>query len=511
MYAPIFLIYPVGLFPQGAIAMRVGILSLLHESNTFIQTPTVMEMFERDGLLKGEAIYQAFDGGNHEISGFIEGLEEAGIEPVPVFYAATTPSGRITKATCDELMEMMFEAVDGAGEIDGWLVAPHGANAGEGDDYRDLDGYWLSRLRDNVGGEIPIVCTIDPHANLSPRMAKACDATIAYRSNPHMDQKVRGLEAAGLIARTLRGEIRPVQSASFPSVGINIERQLTSAEPCLPMYELANELLEDEKVLSNSVVLGFPYADVEEMGSAFVVVTDGDRELAKELVSRLSQYLVEHQKEFIGEYNTVENAVDRALAVEGPVCLLDMGDNVGGGSAGDGTTIAHELHRREEKRSYVCLYDPDSVEAARKTGIGGQVSLRMGGKTDDMHGSPLDAEVLIRSLHDGSFREPLVRHGGRTEFEMGLTAIVETDSGLTVALTSQRVVPVSLRMMTSCGLDPTEYQVIIAKGVHAPVAAYEPVCDELIRVDTIGSTAADMRGFDYEFRRHPMFPFEEIE
>ena len=490
--------------------MRVGIIALLHESNTFISTPTTMGSFRQDGIFTGRAMYDHYSGGHHEVSGFLEGLESAGIDALPIFHAATTPSGRITRETCEELMQMMFDEVEAVGEVDGYLVAPHGANSGEGDEYRDLDGHWLSRLREVVGSEKPIICTIDPHANLSPRMVAACDATIAYRSNPHLDQKQRGLEAAALMVRTLKGEVKPTQAGAFPPVGINIERQSTFAPPCLPMYELADEMLKETGVLSNSVVLGFPYADVEEMGSAFVVVTDGDMDRAQVLANQLADYLYAHRAEFVGEYIAVPNAVDMAVGQEGPVCLLDMGDNVGGGSAGDGTEILHELHRRGNTTGFVCIFDPESQERARDAGVGNRVVLDIGGKTDELHGASLNAEVRVRSLHAGKFRESEVRHGGRTSFDMGPTAIVETDTGIAISLTSRRAVPVSLGLMTSCDLDPAAFQVVVAKGVHAPVAAYEPVCTALIRVDTPGATAADMRGFEYEFRREPMYPFEEI-
>ncbi|MYF75446.1 MAG: M81 family metallopeptidase [Gemmatimonadetes bacterium] len=490
--------------------MRVGIISLLHESNTFISTPTTMDSFRRDGVFTGRAMYDHYSGGHHEVSGFLEGLESAGIDALPIFHAGTTPSGRITRGTCEELMRLMFDEVEAVGDVDGYLVAPHGANSGEGDEYRDLDGHWLSRLREVVVSEKPINCTIDPHANLSPRMVAACDATIAYRSNPHLDQKQRGLEAASLMVRTLKGEVKPVQAGAFPPIGINIERQSTFAPPCLPMYELADEMLEETGVLSNSIVLGFPYADVEEMGSAFVVVTDGDMDRAQVLANRLSDYLFVHRAEFVGEYIAVPDAVDMAVGQEGPVCLLDMGDNVGGGSAGDGTEILHELHRRGNTTGFVCIFDPESQERVRDAGVGNRVVLDIGGKTDELHGAPLRAEVRVRSLHAGKYRESEVRHGGRTSFDMGPTAIVETDTGITISLTSRRAVPVSLGLMTSCDLDPAAFQVVVAKGVHAPVAAYQPVCTALIRVDTPGATAADMRGFEYEFRREPMYPFEEI-
>ena len=492
--------------------MRVGIISLIHESNTFINTPTTIDLFRRDGLLTGDDITDRFGGGLNEISGFLQGLDDAGHEAVPIFYASTNPSGAITRSTCDILMDKMFSQLEKEGRLDGFLVAPHGANAGEGDDYRDLDGHWLSRLRDVAGPDIPIICTIDPHANLSHRMISACDATIAYRSNPHLDQRERGLEAARLMARTLAGEIKPVQAAAFPQVAINIERQLTAAPPCRPMYELADRWLARDGVLSNSVVLGFPYSDVEEMGSSFIAVTDNDPGLAQHIADNLARHLYEHRAEFEGEFIGIEAAVQKAFEVAGPVCLLDMGDNVGGGSAADGTLIAHALHGRSQPRSYVCLHDPAAVqEILGSSSIsGGRMSLDMGGKTDDQHGPPLHTDVTIKSLHDGHFTESEIRHGGRTEFDMGPTAVVETNSGLTICLTSLRTVPVSLGMMTSCDLDPSDFQVIVAKGVHAPVAAYSPVCNALIRVDTPGATAADMKRFEYKFRRRPMFPFEGL-
>ena len=489
--------------------MRVGILSLIHESNTFAVTPTTIDMFRRDELLVGEDVRRVYAGGHNQISGFLAELEGSGIEAVPVFHASTPPSGTITPETCDELVGLMFEALAGAGELDGYLVSPHGANAGEGDDYRDLDGFWLTRLRERAGDR-PIICVIDPHANLSARMVEACDATIAYRSNPHLDQKQRGVEAAILIARTLNGEIRPVQRAAFPPFGMNIERQGTTEWPCLPLYELANSQLEQPGVLSNSVVLGFPYGDVEEMGSAAVVVTDDDPELAQRLADEMAAYMVAHRAEFVGEYMTVAAAVDQAVAQDGPVCLLDMGDNVGGGSAADGTLIAHEIHRRGSTTAHVCLYDPESQARAREAGVGARLELSMGGKTDDRHGETLRVQATVKSLHEGQFEESEIRHGGYTHFDMGPTAVVTTESGLTISLTTLRTVPVSLGMVTSVGLKPDDYQILVAKGVHAPVAAYREVCPALIRVNTAGATAADMRTFDYQYRRRPLYPFEEI-
>ena len=137
------------------------------------------------------------------------------------------------------------------------------------------------------------------------------------------------------------------------------------------------------------------------------------------------------------------------------------------------------------------------------------MTLSVGGKTDQLHGAPIEVAVTVRSLHEGQFRESQPRHGGITEFDQGRTALCETDSGLTLMLTSLRMVPFSLQQLISCGLDPRQFRILVAKGVNAPIAAYREVCDRFIRVNTPGSTCADMTQLEFVHRRRPMFPFEK--
>jgi len=487
--------------------MRVGIVGIQHESNTFLSVPTTNEHFQSGAILTGAEIRREYGDAHHELSGFFSGMDHAGIEAVPLFFAWSLPSGAITDETARWLIESLLDAVDAAGPLDGLLVAPHGAAVSE--PYPDFDGHWLTLLREKVGSDLPMIGTLDPHANLSQKMVDATNALIAYRSNPHLDQRQVGRQAADLMTATLRGELNPVQAAALPPLSINIERQLTSASPCLEMYRLADAMLERLDVVANSVILGFPYADVEEMGSAFIVVTNQDEPLARKSADELAAYLVEHRSEFQPQLIDIGESLDRASTAASPVCLLDMGDNVGGGSPGDSTHLLHALYERQVAGSFVCLYDPESVRKAVDGGVGNRVYLELGGKTDDRHGKPLEAEVSVVSLHDGKFSEHEARHGGRTHYDMGTTVIVETDRGQTVMLTSRRMVPFSLAQLTSCGIVPSEYQILVAKGVHAPTAAYAPVCPTLIRVNTPGATTADMQSLEFHHRRRPLFPFED--
>ena len=490
--------------------MRVGIIALQHESNTFIQSATELPDFEYDVLATGDAIYPVFKDSAHEIGGFFASLSETDIEAVPIFVARALPGGTITQPTVESLLQQMLEELKNAGPLDGLLVAPHGAGVSE--NARDLDGYWLTQVRDVVGPDLPIVCTLDAHANVSQTMIDTCNATIVYRSNPHIDQRDRGIEAARLMQRILDGEVKPTQGACFVPLAINIERQHTSSEPCASLYQLADEMLKTPGVLSNSIILGFPYADVQEMGSGFIVVTDNDRKLAQQLADQLGETLIQRRDEFRAHLVGIDDALDRAEQLEGPGCFLDMGDNIGGGSPADGTTILHAIKQRGGPTSFACLYDPEAAQQAIAAGPGATLAqLAMGGKTDDQHGAPLVCDVTVMSIHDGHFKEPAVRHGGKTEFQMGPTAVVKTSFGLTIMLNSHRTPPFSLGQLTSCGIEPADYQILIAKGVQAPLAAYSPVCPNLIRVNTPGVTSADMEQFQYQYRRQPLFPFESID
>lgn len=486
--------------------MRVGIIALLQESNTFLDRPTTIEHFQQDLLALGEAVRRRLADAHHEVGGFFEGLSRAGIEAVPIFAARALPFGTMTSRTLARLMETMFAELDRAGPLDGILAAAHGATVSR--PHGDVDGHWLGELRRRVGPKIPIVCTLDLHGNLSRGMIEACDASIAYRTNPHLDQRQCGLKASSLMARTLDGRIRPTQAAAMPPLAINIERQLTSAGPCRALFESADGILDRPGVLSNSILLGFPFADVQEMGAAAVVVTDDDLPLAQRLAGELGQLMWSRREDFLGQLIGIEEALELAAKSDGPICLLDMGDNVGGGSPGDGTHLLSAIVRGALGETFVCLYDPESVDRAAAAGVGRQVRLAVGGKTDQAHGPPWEATFTVLSLHDGKFEEPEARHGGFTTMDQGATAVVRWEGGLTVMLTSRRMPPFSLRQLTSFGLVPASFRIIVAKGVHAPVAAYEPVCRRLIRVDTPGVTTADMTRLRFTRRRRPMFPFE---
>ena len=486
--------------------MRIGIIAFLHESNTFSFQKANLESFQRDLLLSGLTICERMADSHHEVGGFFAGLAEASAQAVPLIAARTLPCGTIESKAFDTILSQIIDSLCETGDLDGILVAPHGATVSE--EHPDADGYWLNEVRQSVGKHVPIVGTLDAHANLSPLMVNSCDALVAYRTNPHLDQRARGIEAARLLTSTIREEILPVMEARFPPLAIGIARQCTEEPHLRPLYDFADGQLAIDGVLTNSILLGFPYADVSEMGSSVLVVTDDDRALAKQLADELAAKLWSMRSGFEGEFTSIQTAVEACRNSSDRICLLDMGDNVGGGSSADATHLFAALACAELERCFCCLCDPEAVEICDEAGIGNTLQITVGGKTDALHGQPLTIEGRVRSLHHGKFQEPEPRHGGIVEFDQGLTAVFDTKSGLTLMLTSRRMVPFSLQQLISCDLDPTSFRILVAKGVNAPIAAYREVCKKFIRVNTPGSTCADMTQLPYKHRRRPMFPFE---
>ena len=488
---------------------RVGVAGLLHESNTFLSTPTDYESFATTDLTRGPALVERWRGARHELGGIVDGLAaEDDIVIVPLYATYAVPSGTITAEAFERLVGEMLDEARQAGALDGLLVALHGATVSEA--YPDADGEILTRLRQLFPRPTPILATLDLHANVSRAMAEQSDAMIAYRTNPHLDQRERGLDAARLMARTLRGEARPVQWLETPPLVIQISRQATSEEPASRLYQDAATAMERPGVLSASVAMGFYYADVAEMGASFWAVADGDVELARSAARWMAARAWAMRSELVGRLPDVEQAVAHARqATRHPVVLLDVGDNVGGGSPGDSTILLAEILRQQAPNALVVLYDPGAVTACVEAGVGARVALEVGGKTDERHGRPVAIAGAVRCLHDGRFEEREVRHGGWGLNNQGLTAVVETAERHTIVLTSRRMAPFSLQQILSLGVAPERKDVIVVKGVVAPRAAYAPVAAEMLAVDTPGVTADSPHGFAYERRRVPLFPLEE--
>ena len=488
-------------------SFRVALLGIYHESNTFVITPTVLDDFRNGKYLKGESIRKEYQLAHNEIGGMLEVLDKEGIEAIPLLFASATPGGTISAETYNFILQETLEELKKVLPIDACLVIPHGAGVSE--EFPDMDGHWLSKVREVVGDTIPIIGTLDLHANVSQLMVSSTNALVAYKQNPHVDMRQRGVESAKLLVNLLNGITKPVQALVQVPLAISIEQQLTANEPCISLYAYANQLSAEPGILALSIQHGFPYADVHEMGTSIIVVADGDYEKALSVAKKLEAYILVHKSSFVGKKNDIPSALNLINDSAKPVCLLDMGDNVGGGGPANNSCILEAFEESKKYKFFVCMYDPQSVIDSSSHQQGEQFELTVIGTGKDGL-KTLKLNVKLLKISDGTFQESNPRHGGQINFRMGKTVVVSTKEGGVIMLTSLRVMPFSLQQLISQGVVPSEFDAIVAKGVNAPIAAYAPVCPTIIQVNTPGVTQADMTLFDYQQRRKPLFPFENV-
>lgn len=468
---------------------------------------TTYNDFARTSLTQGYDVLRRWTGAHHEIGGFISGTQAQDLEIVPLFATFSVPSGTISAECFERIARELLHAIEERLPLDGLLIALHGATVSE--QFPDADGEVLLRIRTLLGPDVLIVNTLDLHANISADMARFANATIVYRSNPHLDQEQRGEEAAQLLGRALRKEVQLTQALETPPMIIQMCRQYTSEDPARKLYKKIDEVLQWPGVLSASIAMGFYFADVNEMGASFLAVTNGDLNLARKAARHLSESAWAIRHELIGNLPSPAEAVRTAKnARETPVVLMDTGDNIGGGGPGDSTVLFWEILRQNAENALVILHDPEAVKQCLETGPGGEIVLLAGGKTDTRYGPPVPVQGRVRALSDGQFTDTQVRHGGWGGGNQGITAVVETREQHTVVLTSRRMAPMSLDQILSLGIYPDRKRILIVKGVVAPRAAYEPVAGKVIVVDTPGITSDDPRQFPYQLRRVPLFPLE---
>ncbi|MBL8174505.1 MAG: M81 family metallopeptidase [Bryobacterales bacterium] len=480
---------------------RVAIGGFSHESNSFNPALTNLEDYRIAEGGKGEDVIALWSKSNSEVSGYIEGGRKQGLELVPALVANATPKGPLARQTFETILGRLQAKLKTLGKIDGLLLALHGAMVVDGIPHGDEE--IVRRLRAQLGPGFPIVVTHDFHANVSPEIVRLSSVLITYKQCPHLDTKDRGIQAATILARMLRGEVKPVQTIVKPPMVYNIIFQNTYADPLLSITNDSIALEKNPKILAASVSGGYQYADVPFMGPSVIVVTDGDRDLGEREAKRLSDRLWGNREQIALRLPDPAQAVKQAIAeLKFPVTLMDTGDNIGGGSAGDSTFLLDELVKQKAAGWVMTIWDRAAVKAAVTAGIGGAFDMPVGGKTDSMHGQPVRVRGTVRSLHDGKYMETEVRHGGGRYHSQGLTAVIEVEGSTMdvknlLVLNSERSTPNSLHQIVSLGIYPDRQRILVAKGTIAPRAAYEPVSAKIIPVDSPGATAVNPARFTF--------------
>jgi len=479
--------------------MRMFAASIGTETNTFAPIPTALESFEeffyaRPGQHPDHAtlctavLWVARRRARAEGWTLVEGS-----------CSFAQPAGTASRHAFEHLRDEVLGQLRAAMPVDGVVLGLHGAMVADG--YDDCEGDLLARVRQIVGPAVPIGVELDPHCHMTKKRVQNATLIICFKEFPHTDFVARGEEVVELTLQAMRGEIRPVMSlcdcrmiGSFP----------TTIQPMRGLVDRVIALEGRDRVLSISLVHGFPYADVPEMGARVLVVTDNQREAGDRLACQLAEDFLAMRGKTLPDHFTPDEVIDIALEERGTVVVADPSDNPGGGAPADSTVVLRRLIERDVRDAAVGpLWDPMAVRLCFMAGEGARLALRFGGKTAPTSGQPIDALVTVKRL---------VRDASQTF----VNAQVPLGDSATISLGAIDVVLITLRsqamgtdLFTGMGVPLVGKKIVVVKSTNHFYAAFAPHASRVLYCDSGGPIPRDHRRVPYARVQRPIWPLDE--
>ena len=486
--------------------MRVALAQFRQETDTFNPEPTTLADFEAFGIYHGDELVERMRGMS-TIGGYLEVVAaRPDIETVPIIRGDTTAGGRITREAFEYFRDAIADGLVAAGPVDALALHLHGACSAV--DLDDVEGAVIARCREILGPEVPIVVTLDHHANVTARMIANCDAIVGYRTQPH-DQYETGAASTELLLQILDGAMPTMAWCKIPLLS-HQEQYLTSGGPMKVWFDLARAMEREDGVLSVSNFPMQPWLDVDEAGWATLVVTDGDREDAKRRVDELARLAWSMREDFQVKVSLQpDDAVRRAAAAsEGIVVISDTGDSMFGGSAGDSTVILDSVLRVGDGVSaLIPMVDRGAVARLARAGEGATVTLPVGGCTTAFF-EPVEVTGVVRSVASGLLELEREAHRGR-EVDMGTTVIFDVGA-VTLMISELRGLGGNLPIVyRAFGVEPTDYKIAVLKTA-SNFQYFAPITSEVVRADTPGPTQSDIVALDWVRAPRPIYPLDEL-
>src|SRR6267378_2303198 len=385
---------------------RIAIGGFLHETNTFAPTKATYDDFVHGGgwpsMALGSDVLKVMRNINVGLAGFIGAAETFGWELAPTIACAASPSAHVTKDAFERIVKVMVDGIAAAGPLDAVYLDLHGAMVTEHLD--DGEGEILARVRKLIGQDVPLVASLDLHANVTPDMVEHADALIAYRTYPHVDMGDTGRAAADHLALILKTRQRFAKAFRQLPFLIPLSWQCTNDQPTKGIYrKLA--ALQSEAVPTLSFAPGFPAADFPDCGPSVFAYgrTQADADAAANNIAAL---VIGHENDFDGRIYSPDDgvcyAIELAKHAKKPIVIADTQDNPGAGGDSDTTGMLRALVRNNASKAAIgVIVDSESAKAAHAAGAGATIRLALGGKSGISGDAPFEETFVVEQLSDG--------------------------------------------------------------------------------------------------------------
>jgi len=476
-----------------------------HETNTFSPGITDRKAYEARNAVLGEGgIRDRFAGTKNETTGLMDFFrDKEDVKLLPVLAFDAMPGPKVDHLVFEEVKGRLLEAL--AQPVDGILLSLHGAMVTT--ETEDGEGTLLEILRRKMGADVPIMATLDLHANITPAMVTHATALFACDYYPHTDLYETGLRAARCMYETLQGRVRPVMRW----------RKLPLIIPCTSTMSGTMKMLTDRfrqvrdlpGILNANLAHGFFHANIYEQGMAAVVVADGNAAEAEHLAEELAREVWAARQQLQYCSLTADEGIDMALTSSRyPVVLADAADNPGGGGTGDATELLRRLIQRQVDSVVAAICDPETALQAAKAGVGATIDARVGGKAaPEITGGPVECRAVVKAITDGKYRNTgpafhgmLMDHGTLAVLQVGV---------VTVLVGSQRVQAWDAELLRSCGVCPEQQKLIAVKSAVHYQGSYGQFAEQMLTVETAATASQQIKTFNLDRCRRPMYPLDK--
>jgi microcystin degradation protein MlrC len=488
-------------------SLRIALIHVMQESNTFNPLPTTLADFANVALLEGELMLSRVDP-NGPTAGCIDVLSssEFEIEVVPILRADAQSGGRISSETLSEFCRIIQLGLGDGTEFDGLMVFLHGAASAEGFD--DVEGEILSAIRQVVNRSVPIALMLDHHANVTHKMMDQVDVLMAFRTQPH-DPYETARDLTKIALETFSKKISPTMAWRKIPMITHQEQFLTASGPMKEWFDIARRFEDEGKALSISLFPMQPWLDVNEAGWSVVVVTDNNQIAAQEIAVELANHAWSKREHFM----VLENmAVNDAIAFaddpkQGKVLLSDTGDSVLGGSSGDSTVILKALLEREmQHTALVPVTDPQAARQLASSQIGEIVTLNLGGWSNSFY-SPIQVTGKVKAIREGAVFLQGLPQGS---VDMGKSVILEAGNVLILVTEFSGVGGIHPDVYRHFDIEPNDFKMFVMKTA-SNFQYMRDIATKFVRVASPGPTQSDVQSLPWSRIPRPMFPLDILE
>jgi len=488
--------------------MRIALGCFIQESHSFSPVAGSWFHFGPGQLARGQELIRQFSGTRTELGGALAVAGQAGAEIVPLMAAvASASSGPVQHEVYAALRNELLARLAAAGPVDGVCMVLHGAMVAEG--CEDATGAVLAALRTQIGPAIPLVATLDLHANTTARMAAQATALVGYHTAPHVDQYEIGQRAMSLLLAVLVGRARPVVALRRLPMILPAENGRTTEGPLSEVMAQVEALSRQPGILDASAFSVQPWLDVGDVGCSVLVVADGDCGLAEAEADRLADAFWKRRHEFSVELTPTRGAIRQALeSSHGPFVLADAADAPSSGAPGNSTAVLQALlDARPERDCLLNIVDAGAVASMFAAGPGNDVTVEVGGRIAGI-GEPVQVSGRVRLIADGDFVNKGPGNRGAI-IHRGLTGVLQIGH-IHLVVMERPIIQWDPELYRSVGLEPADAQIVVVKSPAAFRAAYAPLAAEILLLDAPGICSPDLRSFPFKRVRRPLYPLDDI-